>query len=477
MSNSLSVPVYNRNSADARDILTRVPSDDIGQESVQCTLKFHVRDAYWKEQKLPNGLHRPYLELNGSVQEMFIEEDDDRTFMCGSKSITMDEPQDVRVSWILSTNELANLTQKGLFYDDFAMPAGLIDGEIEIPGEIVYTCVYDTPVTMVSIARPWEVETSSKANHYDTIFELWEVSEQRAREEHKDFAYSLDAFAPSIAPAPESPIRDYFDDDVPKGSQETYIPQNLDEEEALIKSFNDTIQEREAEAVRNRQLAEDKAQKRRIALNHIRAAHKDSAMAEARAKNAQKDLYEQLMSGNTEDTDGNSGKLKYDDIKNGVQSDAYSSIMNDMLSEARKAEGSYIDGDGNDSKSDADAKKSRDAARLVDIARDNQALNAGVTDISGFGAADETGNESQMSDEEKKEMQEKRSREAARRVDIALDNQALNRGETDIAGQGAGHSKSQAEKTAAARNALASLLGGSKSAQPEQQDPDYNGYI
>ena len=236
MSDLMSVPVYNRNSAAARDILTKVPSEDIGQETVPCTLKFRVKDAFWKEQRLANGLHRPYLELNGEVQEMFIEQDDDRIFMCGSKSVTMDEPQDVRISWILSTNELANLVQKGLLYDDFETPPGLVDGILEIPGNVTYTCVYDTPITMVSVASPWEIQTSTRANHYDNLFnELWQVSPQRAREEHKDFVYSFDAFAPSIVPAPESPIKDYFDDDVPKGPQETYISPNLNEESVRLR--------------------------------------------------------------------------------------------------------------------------------------------------------------------------------------------------------------------------------------------------
>ena len=76
MSDSLmSVPVYYRNSAKARDILTRVPSEDIGREDIRCVMKFLVKDAFWKEQRLSSGMHRPYLELNGEVQELFIEPD------------------------------------------------------------------------------------------------------------------------------------------------------------------------------------------------------------------------------------------------------------------------------------------------------------------------------------------------------------------------------------------------------------------
>lgn len=436
MSDLMSVPVYNRNSAAARDILTKVPSEDIGQETVPCTLKFRVKDAFWKEQRLANGLHRPYLELNGEVQEMFIEQDDDRIFMCGSKSVTMDEPQDVRISWILSTNELANLVQKGLLYDDFETPPGLVDGILEIPGNVTYTCVYDTPITMVSVASPWEIQTSTRANHYDNLFnELWQVSPQRAREEHKDFVYSFDAFAPSVAPAPESPIKDYFDDDVPKGPQETYISPNLNEEEALVAGFEAEIQEEERKRAESIKQTEANASKRKAALNFIRAKHKADKDAKRREEAANEDLYEQLMSNKSDDSDANSSKLRYDDIKKGVQSSEYTDIIGVTANNV------------NSVKSEADAKKSRAMTRLVDIVNDlNAVIKFGPNaDTSGFGATF-VGDDGQALT--KSEADAKKSMATTRLVDIVNDLQAVIKygPNADISGFGASEAAKPSEE-------------------------------
>lgn len=475
----ISVPVFNRNSAYARDILSKVSSEDIGQEIVPCVLKVQIENAFFKEQRLSSGLHRPYLEINGKVQEMFIEDSDDRMFMCGSKAITMNDPQDVRVSYLLSTNELVNLINRGLLYDDFEMPSELAGGTLEIPSEVVYTCVYDTPLTMVSVNKPWEIETSTKDNHYDTFFEMWNVSPKRAYEEHKNFVYSFDSFSPSLAAPPKSPITDYWDDDLPKEPRQEYIPdREVDTEEAFIKDFENVIKENEADIIKKRDQVAANAAKRKTGLLEIRKRHKDRVAEESRKAAADKDLYAQLMGDkNNDDDEGRSDKLRYDDIKSEVQTD-YSAFMDAALNAVKTGDMSMLGGDGSTTKSEAEAKKSREAARLVDIAKDNQALNAGITDISGFGAADVTGNEAQMTAEEKREMQEKKSREAAQIVDRALDNQALNRGETDIAGQGAGHTMTQEEKAAIAGNALRNLLGRKPSAPaPDQPDMSGNGYI
>jgi hypothetical protein len=515
MSDSLmSVPVYYRNSAKARDILTRVPSEDIGREDIRCVMKFLVKDAFWKEQRLSSGMHRPYLELNGEVQELFIEPDDDRLFPCGSKSLTMDEPQDIRIAWIFNTNQLANLVQKGIYYNDFEPPEGLIDGIIEIPTDVTYTCVYDTPISMVTVARPFEVVTDSRVNHYDDFVDLFQVSAQRAREETLS-ELKFETFDPSMAPAPESPIKDYFDDDVPSVTQEVYIPQNLTDEEALIESFNAQIQENEIQKAKERQEAEQKTAKRKAALNFMRAKHKADKEAAAKKASADMDLYKQLMGSKDDSTEGNGDKLKYDAIKDGVQSNEYAMLMNDTAS-ASGDESKFSPKE----KWKKDAEKSLAAYMTADRAHDLLAYISGNIDAIAGGASTDTtisalkkptdditgaqdaisnqigaegasnliallkegywsATEASLPPEEKKRMQEKKIRFAVMNADIVHDLEAFNSGNLDAIAGGSSttvhksDAQTQAARAAEAKNALANLLGGNKST-PEAQGPGSN---
>ena len=259
-----SVPVYNRNGRTARMILNRVSAEDIGQSWWYCTLNVDVKSAYLKESVTPGKLHRLYLEINGSVSNVFIEDNDDRIFPCGSKSMMLDEPEDVRVMYTLSTSELHTLVEAGCYYSDFKLPENLLGNTMEIPGDIIYTCVYDTPIGMVSVNKPFEIETSTAENHYDNFFDTFPVSQMRLKEAQrladlqntltmeelmdtekrsKRFLRMNDFAAP--APAYESVIKDYLQDDT---SMDMDAPVNVSEfepdpEKNSIESFKNVIRQ------------------------------------------------------------------------------------------------------------------------------------------------------------------------------------------------------------------------------------------
>jgi hypothetical protein len=479
--NETTVAVYNKQDARARNILAKTAFDDIGQQEVPCTLRVNVTSAFFKEQQVPNGLHRPYMEINGEVSEVFIEEDDDRYFPCGTKSMTMMTPQDVRIFYIPTTDELQDLVQMGIYYSDFDVPADLVGNTIEIPSNITYTCVYDTCIGMVDINNPFEISTSTIVNHYDGIFNGCAVSEMRAKEssaekliESMQTGLTLDTFAEDDKTAGyKSVLEDYYEDDISEQAEEDVPMSEEDEEQAAIRKFKTVLEEHDKQVAEKQEEIKQNESVRRATVAQIRKAAKARAKQQEQQKYAEQDVYAQLMGETNADKQPakSSEKLKYDVFKDAMH------ILEKSYSESMsKINGVYED--AGLTKSDKDAKDSREAARRVDIARDNQALNKGITDISGFGA-DESGNESKMTDEQRKKMQAKKSRDAARIVDRALDNQALNRGETDIAGQGAGNSnaseKAKNEARAKAADAMRNLLGGGRSTpKPSGSDsPEY----
>lgn len=446
--------VYNRDSIAARNILTSVASDDIGHDIIHCTLAVDVDAANFVEQRMQNGFHRPYMEILGSVSEVFIEDDDDRWFPCGTKRLQMDEPQRVRIAYIPSTAELKDLIDMGLYYPDFKVPHNLVGNTIEIPSDITYTYIYDSIVGMVGINNPYEIETSTKENNYVGIFLDCDVSEERVKEETPEFVYTRGEPVYGV-PAYKSVLTDYFEDDLDQRENLAKAPNiSEDEDQQTMDKFADIL------ASTDKEIGEKKAAIDATEGKRIRVVAEAEAEAEQKAKNsaaqekASKDVYTQLLGNGDDDSSSvaNKAKLKYD---------AFKAFM-------AKYEKSVDAGDGDD----GTAKEDLDKSRQVDRALDNQALNNGATDTAGFGATENT---SKMTDKQKAQAHEKRARAVARQMDIAADNQALNRGETDIAGQGAGNStpKKTDEVKRAGADMLRSLLG-QKSAAPDQDDsPKY----
>lgn len=287
-----STPVYNRNSKTARTVINTVSAKDIGQEQYYCTMNVDVKSAYLKESLTPSGLHRPYLEINGSVSSVFIENDDDRIFPCGSKSMTLSEPQEVRVMYILSTSELQQLVDAGCYYSDFKMPENLVGNTMEIPGDITYTCVYDTPVGMVSINSPFNIQTSTAENHYDNFFSTFPISKQRMEEAKKlaslqnnmriemlmdpakrrEMFIGMDNFSAST-PVYESVIKDYISDDnsIDIETPASYVSEfEPDPEKRSIKEFKGIIGKERADSEERAKLTDANKPKRDRMVRLIR---------------------------------------------------------------------------------------------------------------------------------------------------------------------------------------------------------------
>lgn len=245
--NEMSVSVYNRDSSKARDILSRTPSEDIGvYRDFPCVMLMRVSRATFKEQKTENGLHRPYMELAGQVERLFIEEGDDRLFPCGTKNMDLRDPEDVKVLYIISTSELQDLVDMGLYYSDFQPPQGLVNNYIEIPCTITYTCVYDTPISIVEIDNKTSIETSSKDNHYDQLFvESCEVSMMRAQEFLDEYDFTMEKFSKDYFQTNKyEPIPDKentYEDDLPEVQEEAAPEINHDEDDLIIEKFEQEV--------------------------------------------------------------------------------------------------------------------------------------------------------------------------------------------------------------------------------------------
>lgn len=438
--NKSAASVFNRNSPQARDMLAKTPAIDIGiTENIPCTMAVKVSKAFFKEQISANGLHRPYLELQGSVTRMFIEEDEDRLFPCNVKNLILRDPEKVKVNYVLSTSELQNLVDMGLYYPDFEPPQNLIDNEIEIPGFITYTCIYDSPVSIVEIQNKDNIETSTKDNHYDNIFvEGCEISPQRAAEMLPDFQFSMANFSSEYLAnkyTPVAPKNVYYDDSPSTPESRDILKPNMTEDQTTVNKFKDVLDENNKNIEQRANDEKNNANKRNSIVQKLimKKRARDAAKAEADS-----------FGFNTQQDDANNtdtSRFMYDEFK-------------DLVKEVSDH-------------SDDDTSGS-ETSRKVDVALDNQALNEGITDISGFGSLSDTSDESKMSAGEKRDYDAKKSRDALRRADIAADNQALNEGITDIAGQGAGTVDAEKKrKLEAEKKRYLSFLGGSDRAVPD----------
>lgn len=329
-----STPVYNRNSKTARTVINTVSAKDIGQEQYYCTMNVDVKSAYLKESLTPSGLHRPYLEINGSVSSVFIENDDDRIFPCGSKSMTLSEPQEVRVMYTLSTSELQQLVDAGCYYSDFKMPENLVGNTMEIPGDITYTCVYDTPVGMVSINSPFNIQTSTAENHYDNFFSTFPVSKQRMEEARKlsslqnnlqvdmlmdpvkrrEMFIGMDDFS---APTPvyESVIKDYINDDnsIDIETPASYVSEfEPDPEKRSIKEFKGIIGKERADSEERAKLTDANKPKRDRMVRLIRE------QGEMTSSDSQGSARRRSDSTGSNQSSAKVSKMSYSDFKNAM---------------------------------------------------------------------------------------------------------------------------------------------------------------
>lgn len=457
MSETNTAFVYNREGVQARNLMAKVSSDDIGNEQIDCTLRVLVTDAHFVEQRMQSGLHRPYMEIIGQVDEVFIEDGDDRYFPCGTKSMMLDSPQDVRIAYIPSSSELSDLADMGLYYPDFNVPKNLVGNRIEIPHTITYSYVCDTIISMVGINNPYEIETCTRDNQYDGIFLDCDVSKHRAREDAVDFEFTREEPVHGVS-GYESVLKDYFEDDIAQHTAVSeHVAVNEPEDRKTIDNFANVLVDADKQIGEKHAAVAATAAAREKIVESVESEAKRKSAEESRKSAFATDPYAQLMSGSGTSDDNTAVKVNYDMFKETM---AKLQAKAEALAKAKKA---------NSDDENAEAKDDLDRVNQVDRVADNKALNAGITDIAGFGA-----DESKMTTEQRAAYYAKKSANAVRRADIAADNKALNAGITDIAGFGA--ATPEKKETPPKRSGAASLrnsLLGKPAVQPSDDGPGY----
>ena len=185
------VAAYNMNSVNARNILASVSDDDILIEQITCVARVEVENAFFMDSYAgPGQLRRPFMRMLGKVSSVFIEPDENRLVPCYSNEIQLMEPESVQINYTLSTPELQELVGLGLYYEGFQPPSNLIGNVMEIPLNIVYKGIYETPCCFVEIIDPDKIDTCTKENGYFDLFKYCELSAKVRDEMTADYKYT-----------------------------------------------------------------------------------------------------------------------------------------------------------------------------------------------------------------------------------------------------------------------------------------------
>ena len=411
------VDVYNLDSVKARTIFSMAKPEDILQTQIICMARVKVPDAeygsrnwaYFDEMYQGAGsISRPCMIVKGLVSEVFIEDSDDRTFPCGAKRLVLKafdedypdkrEEVPVRIVWKLTSDEISYLYSRGLGYSDFGPPSLLRGNELEIPINIVYKAIYETPISAISIVDPGRIETSTLYNRYDTIFMNCEVSADLLHEKANGVQITFN-YDPTVSV-------DYYDENV------EYQADSIDEAE--INALNDLNEhEMTADEIRDANISSDIETKLQDTADRDMEA-KDASDAKFSVADLLSSIKSDIAEQEVEDSDDyyaepkeQKGTLKLSDRIDMLKSKTTSasddasgssenpydrsdeSQTNEFSDFALLDEGSLSDTDKEHKKSEKQARKMQEDIRRLDVALDNKALNDGRTDTAGFGASDD----------------------------------------------------------------------------------------
>ena len=179
-----SVTVYNTDSIKARDILARVPDEDVLTETVECVGKVYIEQCFFDmKRRFDGGLGDLELRIIGTVKELFIEDYDDRQFPCSTKNLNFTDAEPVIVNMQLTAKEKGHLFEYGVDHPGFEPPANMRYNTMEIPMLIEYKGIYESPVCFARIIRPNEIQTSTKKCGYYGLFDLVAKHPDVVREE------------------------------------------------------------------------------------------------------------------------------------------------------------------------------------------------------------------------------------------------------------------------------------------------------
>ena len=414
--------VYSYDTVEAHNLLALQAENDVFTDTYQLVVaRVRVESAHWREEyKGPLHPHEPYLEIIGEARSIFIEEDDSRIFPCGSKNLVLMTPYPVRYHYVLSIDEKVDIYGMGYGYDGFDVPANLISNEIELPLNIKYYGVYESPIAVIEILHPGEIFTCTRENNYYGIFNGCPVSP--AVEAQKQINYEFYPHT-DFEVEPEPIYAEEVEQQVEEEVEQTVEQQmEVAEDQANLSAVEELIKQQTSEAATRRANVASHAKDRQAILARVNEMLNKRAEEYSRAR-------ETSLSDAIFGAEGSEDKREMQEVK---------ATYEDFKAAAEAVDAEHL-------KSEKDADESRENARKVDRAIDNQLLNAGVDDIAGYNPdaqtlSSQTLSDSALTPEQKKEIADKKSGkaqiEAARRQDIAADNKALNEGITDIAGQG-----------------------------------------
>lgn len=352
----------------------------------------------------------------------------------------------VRLNWRLSSDEISYLFSIGLAYDDFKPPVMLKGNKLEVPVNIVYKAGYESPVCAVDILEPDKIETSTKVNRYDTIFMNCEPSKQLLKEKENgglDVEFNMSPDIPvmdfeteDVADVIEIPADNSMV--VPSAEVDPVLPTEEEiEEDEIVADVEQKIHTMTDE------YAEYKARQTANVsgiLDEIRAeADKEDASSDgfydsskpARGTLRLSDRMALLQEKILKSDDNNSDTENKTTETEGIITDMTDYDKDDKTSVEVQHE-----------KAESDADDQRERMRRLDRAMDNKALNEGNADTSGFGAVQVKSSDDEKlsaaeSEHKDAEDEAEAQRERVRRIDNAMDNKALNAGSTNISGFGA----------------------------------------
>lgn len=421
------VAAYNSNSVRARNLMTNVRRDDILVQEMPCVARVRVGKAFFMPGYSDGGggVPAPFMRMTGTVSSLFIEADDDRLFPCNDKEIQMMDTEAVVIDYLLSPDEVSSLAQKGMFHDPgFRPPANLEGNTIEIPVNVVYRGIYETPVCFVEIVKPLELATSTKDNNYYGLFEACEPSP--VIQSIKDDAYEYVQFnqpEPEAAPTFEDfPREEDLERERAERRKDREVRIGLEDPERVEQKEDDDIlgkvDQEISEAAARAAQARESVDRQKIAAELLHparedfrheketqaaAAGNDYKMYDFSSDDAQRDaiarpdpetrasnIYDQLRT--------RAEAMRQAQDEEGGGADAGPDVQDDTQQEAQ--EGFFppsdfgIEGDGDgkvttpEQRAKAEAAKQQRINRMVDRGEDLKAMNEGITDTAGFGASE-----------------------------------------------------------------------------------------
>lgn len=419
------VAAYNSNSVEARNILSSTPREDILVETMPCIARVEVNNAFFTSLYTgAKGVIPPVMCMNGSVASFFIEDDDDRVFPCNEKEIQMMSPEPVSVEYALSPEEISSMALKGMFHDpDFEVPGQLVGNMIEIPINITYKGIYDTPCCFVEIIAPLELTTSTQDNNYYGLFETCPKSPviDMMKNNQYDFAHfneerhlfkteeAMD-YTPEDEVQEEGPAlseEEREDENILSAVNEKMMAESKSREErsarvdrskvaneVLYRAKDDFDQQKAAEVMQEDNsyklydYSMDKPQASTITVGPTGKNRSESLYGLLRTRSAEAAAAVQAQAGIADEV-GNE-EFQYQD---GYEQEGQAPEAEDGFIDFDNGEGSMDEGVGSEksqkAKAAAAAKKQQLINRQVDRAQDLKAMNEGITDVAGFGAGEE----------------------------------------------------------------------------------------